>query len=70
MTPEQKEVITLAISDQELERRWNAVRTRMKEEKIDALVMQDTNEWNGGYVKWFTRYSRQERQPHDRYFSS
>jgi len=54
MTPEQKEVVTLAVSDQELERRWNTVRTRMKEEKIDALVMQDTNEWLGGYVKWFT----------------
>ena len=30
MTPEQKEVITLAISDAELERRWNAVRTRKR----------------------------------------
>ena len=54
MTPEQKEVVTLAISDQELERRWSAVRERMKEEKIEVLVMQDTNEWLGGYVKWFS----------------
>jgi Xaa-Pro aminopeptidase len=26
----------------------------MKEEKIDFLVMQNDNEWLGGYVKWFT----------------
>jgi Xaa-Pro aminopeptidase len=54
MTEDPREALTLAISDQELERRWNAVRTRMKAERIDALVMQDTNEWLGGYVKWFT----------------
>jgi Xaa-Pro aminopeptidase len=26
----------------------------MKEEEIDFLVMQNDNEWLGGYVKWFT----------------
>ncbi len=54
MTEDQKEMVTLAVSDAEMERRWSAVRKRMKEERIDALVMQDTNEWLGGYVKWFT----------------
>ena len=54
MPEELKEALTLAISDGELERRWGAVRVQMKEQRIDALVMQDTNEWLGGYVKWFT----------------
>src|SRR3954470_3143597 len=42
------------ISDQELERRWGLVRREMLARKIDALVMQNTNDWLGGYVKWFT----------------
>ena len=42
------------ISDAELERRWAAARTEMRERGIDALVMQNTNDWLGGYVKWFT----------------
>jgi len=51
---ERKEILTLSISDQELERRWKEVRERMRDEKIDYLVMQNDNEWLGGYVKWFT----------------
>jgi Xaa-Pro aminopeptidase len=54
MTDDQREKVTLAISDEELERRWSAVRARMRDERIDLLVMQDQNEWLGGYVKWFT----------------
>ncbi len=26
----------------------------MAERKIDALVMQNNNDWLGGYVSWFT----------------
>src|SRR5262245_40566297 len=48
------ERITTAISDQELERRWRAIRKEMSERQIDALVMQNANDWLGGYVKWFT----------------
>jgi Xaa-Pro aminopeptidase len=48
------ERITTAISDRELERRWQAVRTEMRARNIDALVMQNANDWLGGYVKWFT----------------
>lgn len=51
---EKKEILTLSISDQELQRRWKEVRERMKDEKIDFLIMQNDNEWLGGYVKWFT----------------
>jgi Xaa-Pro aminopeptidase len=42
------------ISNRELDRRWAAVRNEMKERRIDALVMQNNNDWLGGYVKWFT----------------
>src|SRR5262249_55346003 len=42
------------ISTRELERRWAAVRKAMAERKIDVLVMQNSNDWLGGYVRWFT----------------
>jgi Xaa-Pro aminopeptidase len=42
------------ISTRELERRWAAARAGMAERKIDALVMQNNNDWLGGYVRWFT----------------
>ncbi|MFN3350365.1 M24 family metallopeptidase [Pseudorhodoplanes sp.] len=44
------------ISNAELERRWNAVRAMMAERNLDALVMQNNNDWLGGYVKWFTDF--------------
>jgi Xaa-Pro aminopeptidase len=49
-----KERIKIIISNQELERRWNAVRMKMEENDIDYLVIQNTNQFLGGYVKWFT----------------
>src|ERR1700719_2016796 len=49
-----KERILNAISDAELARRWAAVRTQMAQRKIDALVMQNNNDWLGGTVKCFT----------------
>ena len=48
-----KEKLTLSASDRELERRWKAVRVRMAEEKIDVLVMQNSNQHLGGYVQYF-----------------
>jgi Xaa-Pro aminopeptidase len=50
----QGQTFTGSISTQELERRWREVRERMREEKIDFLLMQNDNEFNGGYVKYFT----------------
>jgi len=44
------------VSDAELTRRWNAVRKVMEERQIDALVMQNNNDWLGGAVKWFTDF--------------
>jgi Xaa-Pro aminopeptidase len=42
------------ISTVELERRWAAVRAAMEREKIDVLLMQNNNDYMGGYVKYFT----------------
>jgi Xaa-Pro aminopeptidase len=44
------------ISDAELERRWKAARAVMRDRGLDALLMQNTNDWLGGYVKWFTDF--------------
>ncbi|MBE0533839.1 MAG: aminopeptidase P family protein [Rhodospirillales bacterium] len=51
---EAQERISVQISMTELERRWSAVRREMKARGIDILIMQNTNQWLGGYVKWFT----------------
>jgi Xaa-Pro aminopeptidase len=48
------ERISVWISDQELERRWAALRVAMKARDIDVLVVQATNDWLGGNVKWLT----------------
>lgn len=48
------ERILSPISNAELTRRWQAVRHAMRERNVDALVMQSSNDWLGGYVKWFT----------------
>ncbi len=42
------------ISGQELDRRWTAVRNFMRDKGIDALVMQCSNDFLGGYVRWFS----------------
>jgi len=42
------------ISTAELERRWRLVRAEMRARDLDALVIQATQDWLGGYLKWFT----------------
>ena len=42
------------VSRAELERRWAAARAHMRANGIDALVMQCSNDFLGGYVRWFT----------------
>jgi Xaa-Pro aminopeptidase len=42
------------IATAELERRWKAIRAAMEERGIDVLVMQNNNDFMGGYVKYFT----------------
>ncbi|MBV9982625.1 M24 family metallopeptidase [Bradyrhizobium sp.] len=48
------ERIPVRISNQELERRWTALRRLMRAREIDALIVQATNDWLGGNVKWLT----------------
>ena len=43
-----------AVSLTELQRRWRLVRERMLEQDIDALVIQNSSDWIGGYVRWFS----------------
>jgi len=42
------------ISTEELKRRWIAVRKVMKQKHIDFVLIQNDNDYLGGYVKWFT----------------
>jgi Xaa-Pro aminopeptidase len=42
------------ISTAELERRWGAVRSAMEHAGLDVLLMQNSSEAIGGYVRWFT----------------
>ena len=46
--------ISTAISTAELERRWALARKIMQERGVDALIMQNNNDFLGGAVKWFT----------------
>src|SRR5476651_1826364 len=43
-----------AVSSAELHRRWTAVRTQMRDRGVDALVVQNSSDWVGGYVRWFS----------------
>jgi hypothetical protein len=48
------ERVLFPISDAELERRWSALRAIMSEGSVGALIVQNNNDWLGGYVKWLT----------------
>jgi Xaa-Pro aminopeptidase len=43
-----------AVSVQEMERRWTALRAAMRSRSIDALVVQNSSDWVGGYIRWFS----------------
>jgi Xaa-Pro aminopeptidase len=47
-----REKVIHPISTEELERRWAAVRDVMGERRIDFLIVQNTNDYLGGYIKW------------------
>jgi Xaa-Pro aminopeptidase len=53
MTPMNSRVLN-AVSTDELQRRWAAVRTQMAELRIDSLVVQNSSDWVGGYIRWFS----------------
>src|SRR5271168_2261438 len=43
-----------SVSTEEMHRRWAAVRAVMLERGIDALVVQNSSDWVGGYIRWFS----------------
>jgi Xaa-Pro aminopeptidase len=43
-----------AVSPAELQRRWIATRRVMRSRDIDALVIQNSSDWVGGYIRWFS----------------
>lgn len=45
--------IRTKISSIELERRWEAVRTAMREKKLDFLIVQNSVNVLSGYLRWF-----------------
>lgn len=58
------ERIRFPIPTRELERRWLLVREAMKNEGIDSLVMQNDNQWLGGYVRYFTDLPSEQAYPY------
>lgn len=50
-------------SDAELERRWKAAREMMRDHKIDYLVMQHSDEYLGGALRWFTDWTARYQFP-------
>lgn len=46
--------IPALVSTAELERRWAELRRAMTDEGVGALVVQNSNDWLGGYIRWLT----------------
>jgi len=59
-----------AVSLHELERRWQAVRAHMREQDIDALVLQNSSDWVGGYIRWFSNQPATNGYPSSLVFPS
>ena len=59
----QLERVRCPIPTRELERRWNLIRHAMKEQEIDALIMQNDNQFLGGYVRYFMDIPSQQAYP-------
>ncbi|MFH0748396.1 MAG: M24 family metallopeptidase [Candidatus Bathyarchaeota archaeon] len=49
-----KKIERIQISQSELSRRWKSIREALGKKGIDCLVMQNTNQYLGGYVRYFT----------------
>jgi Xaa-Pro aminopeptidase len=64
------ERIATRVSDDELQRRWRLVRAAMAAKDIDVVVMQSTNDWLGGYVKWITDIPANNGYPRTVLFSA
>ncbi len=63
LNPTLIENVRQPISTAELERRWAETRKAMQKQGIDCLVMQNSNQYLGGYVRWFTDVPAKEGYP-------
>lgn len=63
LNPTLIENVRQPISTAELERRWAETRKAMKKQGIDCLVMQNSNQYLGGCVRWFTDLPAKEGYP-------
>jgi Xaa-Pro aminopeptidase len=52
--PQSSEREVNRVSTEELQRRWQAVRAQMRARSIDALVLQNSSDWVGGHIRWFS----------------
>ena len=55
--------LSTSVTDAELQRRWDAVRAGMRARGIDYLVMQNSEEYMGGMLRWFTDYTARHQFP-------
>ena len=62
-SPALRENVRQPISTNELQRRWAETRKAMAKAGIDCLVMQNSNQHLGGYVRWFTDLPAQYGYP-------
>jgi hypothetical protein len=58
-----RERLTKCVSTAELERRWKATREMMRGKKIDYLVIQNSEEFLGGTLRWFTDFTARHQFP-------
>jgi len=58
-----RERLITSISTAELERRWKAAREKMREHKIDFLLMRQDEQFLGGYVRWFSDFPARHSYP-------
>ena len=58
-----RERLRKPISKEELERRWRAVRKATEKDKLDCLIMQNNNQYLGGYVRYFTDIPTENSYP-------
>lgn len=58
------------VSARELQRRWKAARTAMSARGIDALVVQNSSDWVGGHIRWFSNQPATNGYPSTIVFSA
>jgi len=51
------------VSAEELHRRWAAARAVMLKRGFDALVVQNSSDWVGGYIRWFSNQTATNGYP-------